>query len=99
MPLPEFDSNGDLPPGVHATKLEEIAQRFGTATPRRQALTIVLQRLHDRVLETGKLLRFLLFGSYVTTKPEPNDIDLVLIMYDDFLPEGYDEETRRNGTV
>jgi hypothetical protein len=34
------------------------------------------------------LLRFVIFGSYITVKPEPNDVDIILIMRDDFrLPE------------
>ena len=33
---------------------------------------------------TKKLARFVLFGSFVTDKPEPNDLDIVLIMADDF---------------
>lgn len=33
-----------------------------------------------------------MFGSYVTTKPEPNDIDIILIMRDDFREEHYTED-------
>jgi hypothetical protein len=35
-------------------------------------------------LATGKVDRFLIFGSYITAKSEPNDVDIVLVMSDDF---------------
>lgn len=28
--------------------------------------------------------RFVVFGSFVTAKPEPNDVDVILIMHDTF---------------
>src|SRR5207244_4004813 len=43
---------------------------------------------------TGRMERFIHFGSYITAKPVPQDIDVVLIMRDAFVPDGYDEETR-----
>ena len=33
---------------------------------------------------TGHLRRFAVFGSFVTRKPEPNDVDIFMIMDDDF---------------
>ena len=33
---------------------------------------------------TGQLARFVVFGSFVTAKPEPNDVDIVLLMEDAF---------------
>jgi hypothetical protein len=33
------------------------------------------------------LHRFILFGSYITNKPEPNDLDIILIMDDEFRLE------------
>lgn len=34
--------------------------------------------------KTGKLLRVFVWGSFVTTKPAPRDVDLLLIMDEDF---------------
>jgi hypothetical protein len=73
MPLPSFDSKGDLPEGVHQATMDEIIARFGTRTPQRQAVTARLLRIYNLVHVTGKLDRFIIFGSYVTAKPEPND--------------------------
>jgi len=35
-------------------------------------------------LQTGHLARFVVFGSFVTDKPEPNDVDVFMIMDDNF---------------
>jgi predicted nucleotidyltransferase len=40
------------------------------------------------------LLRFVIFGSYVTDKPEPNDIDILLVITDDFDVPTCDEQTQ-----
>ncbi len=42
---------------------------------------------------TEKLERFIIYGSYVTAKPAPNDVDIILIMRDDFRMAECDEET------
>lgn len=84
MPLPEFDSRGDLPVGIHLATIEEVTTRFGSGTLRRQAVTANLLCIYHLARTTGKVDRFLLFGSYITAKPEPNDVDIVLIMEDDF---------------
>ena len=36
------------------------------------------------------MLRFVIFGSYITAKPEPNDVDIILVMTDDFTDDDYD---------
>lgn len=33
---------------------------------------------------TGHLARFVVFGSFVTDKPDPNDVDVFLVMDDSF---------------
>jgi hypothetical protein len=42
---------------------------------------------------TGKLERFIIFGSYITAKPEPNDVDILLVMRDDLQEQDYDPDT------
>jgi hypothetical protein len=84
MPLPEFDEQGDLPVGVYQVTLAEVLTRVGHGTPQRQAVTAQFVRIYELARATGKLLRFVIFGSYVTAKPAPNDIDIVLVMRDDF---------------
>jgi len=43
-----------------------------------------LQRIYGLVRSTGHLARFVLFGSFITAKPEPNDVDIFLLMEDSF---------------
>jgi hypothetical protein len=66
MALPEFDSRGDLPVGVHAATLAEVCARFGSGLPQRELVTARLLRAYALAKQTGKLLRCVLFGSYVT---------------------------------
>jgi hypothetical protein len=95
MPLPNFDSVGDLHEGVHQATMDEIRARFGHGTPQRQAVTARLLRIFHLAAATGKLDRVIIFGSYITTKPDPNDVDIVLVMHDDFEVQACDEATSR----
>jgi hypothetical protein len=90
MSLPAFDNRGDLPVGVHHATLAEVINRFGSATPQRELVTTRLVHIYELAQQTGKLLRFVIFGSYVTAKPEPNDVDIILVMADDFPEQDYD---------
>lgn len=60
--------------------LEEIRQRYGESTPRRQFLFSRLQTVVRLLSETGHLRRLYLFGSFTTAKPVPNDLDCFTIM-------------------
>jgi Family of unknown function (DUF6932) len=93
MPLPEFDEQGDLPVGVHQATLDEVLTRFGYGTPPRQLVMAQLVRIYELARATGKLLRFGIFGSYVTAKPAPHDIDIILVMRDDFEVAECDAQT------
>jgi hypothetical protein len=90
MPVPAFDTGGDLPVGVHSATLREVLDRFGHGTPQRALVSARLVRVYDLAQRTGKLLRFVIFGSYITAKPEPNDVDIILVMADDFTEHDYD---------
>jgi hypothetical protein len=95
MPLPPFNEKGELPQGVHQATINEVIARFGSGTSQRDAVTIRLLRIYTLATTTGHLERFLIFGSYVTVNPNPNDIDIVLIMRDDFQVGVCGEETRK----
>lgn len=90
MALPEFDNQGDLPQGVHRATLEEVLARFGHGTSQRQIMTARLNRVLKLARATGKLERFIIFGSYITAKAEPNDVDILLVMRDDLQEQDYD---------
>jgi hypothetical protein len=92
MPIPEFNAQGDLPIGVHPATLEEVCERFGTTTLQRQLVTKRLLRIYELAHRTGKVERFVIYGSYVTAKPAPNDVDIFLVMRDDFRAADSTEE-------
>ena len=84
MKLPAFNDQGDLPPGVHRATLEDVLERFGHGSARRFAVGARLSRLYELARSTGSLARFVVFGSFVTAKAEPNDVDVILLMDDSF---------------
>jgi len=95
MPLPPFDDKGELREGVNRATIDEVIARFGSGTSQRHAVTARLLRVHTLARATGDLERLIIFGSYVTINPKPNDVDIVLIMRDDFRVGACREETRK----
>ena len=98
VPLPPLTSNGDLPLGVHRASLQEVLDRFGTGSRQRMAVAERLERVYRLAHATGHLARFVVFGSFVTDKPEPHDVDVLLVMDDAFdagtLPSPHYSRTR-----
>jgi hypothetical protein len=84
MVLPEFNASGDLPPGVYPVSLIEAVARFGHGSPQRRIVASRLAHIYHLSVSTGYLARFVVFGSFVTGKPEPRDVDLILVMEDAF---------------
>jgi hypothetical protein len=84
MTLPAFNEEGDLPPGVHNATLSEILARFGQGSHQRSAVGDRLNRIYELAASTKHLARFVVFGSFVTAKAEPNDLDIVMLMEDSF---------------
>ena len=60
--------------------LEEIQQRYGESTPRRQFLFRRLQTVTRLLSETGSWRHLYLFGSFTTAKPTPGDLDCLAVM-------------------
>ena len=81
---PPLNDAGDLPPGIHAATLAEVIERFWKSPPRRAAVARRLERIYSLVRATGHLARFIIFGSFITAKAEPNDVDIFLLMDDAF---------------
>ncbi|MDE0317423.1 MAG: hypothetical protein OXM61_21305 [Candidatus Poribacteria bacterium] len=84
MTLPNLNLAGELPEGIHTATIDEVIAQFGSGTPQRMTVTQRLQRIYQLAKSTDHLERILIFGSYITAKPEPNDIDVVIIFDDDF---------------
>jgi hypothetical protein len=82
MPIPSLNDAGLLPPGVYDCTLDELRQRFGVfqTTDRRPKLFDKLQQLVQEAWATGLVTEIVVDGSFVTAKPDPNDIDLILVL-------------------
>lgn len=81
---PPFNSEGDLPVGVYRARLSDVADHFGTGSAQRRIVSRRLARIFELASGTGHLSRFIVFGSFVTSKPAPNDVDIFLLMEDSF---------------
>lgn len=77
--IPEFRDDGYLPEGLYTASEAEVTFRFGTATPRRRRLILRLRRWILLCRGVGAR-RLLVDGSFVTNKPNPKDIDSVVLL-------------------
>ena len=89
---PAFDNKGDLPIGIHQATLTETLQHFGTGTPQRELVGQQLERIFLLANSTGQVARFIVFGSFVTAKSSPGDVDVFLLMEDSFDVDQVDGE-------
>jgi len=78
--LPDSEPGGYLPAGIHLTTLNEIRARFGTGSTARQQQMNLLQMVSEAARNYSTIKRILLWGSFVTTKPAPNDLDYSLVV-------------------
>lgn len=82
--LPSFEKDGDLPPGIYRTTLRDALRRFGKGSRQRVAVAQRLERIYRVSTGTGQLARFVVFGSFISAKREPADVDVFLLMEDTF---------------
>jgi hypothetical protein len=81
---PDFNDEGDLPVGIHQATLAEVVEHFGRDTKQRRIVAQRLVRIYDLAVSTGCVARFIIYGSFVTSKLDPNDVDIFLLMEDLF---------------
>jgi len=85
MALPNFTDKGDLPEGIWSASLLEVLDRFDSfGDNKRRSASNTLKTICNLAVATGQLQSILIFGNYVTSKPNPNDVDVILIMTDEF---------------
>lgn len=79
--IPELQ-DGVLPEGLHLCTLEEVRKAFGQfrRSDRRPQLTERLTRYIQDAQNSGVVSAIVIDGSYVTTKEEPGDIDLIVAL-------------------
>lgn len=87
MPVPPLTREGLLPVGIHDATLDEIGEAFGKANDARAGLFASLTAFCGELAVFGSLIKGVYVdGSFVTSKPVPGDIDLVVVHdEDDFL--------------
>jgi hypothetical protein len=68
---PPLTATGDLPTGIHRATLTEVLERFGQGSPRRMVLGRRIRHIYELIQQTGCLARFILYGSFITSKLEP----------------------------
>jgi hypothetical protein len=83
MPIPAFRPDGYLPVGLHRALEAEVVDRFGRESERRRALMARVATWLS-LARTVQARRFLLDGSFVTTKPAPKDVDCACLLPLDF---------------
>lgn len=81
--IPDFRDDGYLPEGLHLSTEAEATFRFGTHTPRRRSPALRLRRWIE-LARSISARRLFVDGSFVTSKTEPNDVDVVVWLPDDF---------------
>ncbi len=74
MPIPELNSLGELPEGIHDASIMELEIAFGKSTERRQKLMLGL-KLALQNLKSAGVNKVFIDGSFTTQKDEPQDID------------------------
>ena len=102
MPWPAFNELGDLPVGVHRATLAEVIAHFGSGTAQRVTITARLERIYELARRTDAVQRFIIFGSDITTEPNPQDVDIFLVMQGAFQPRDAPPEAQglfRHGTA
>jgi hypothetical protein len=86
LAIPQLQPNGLLPPGVYECTIDEIRERFGVfrGSDRRPDLFRDLAS-YVRELQSADIAKHIVInGSFVTATDSPNDIDVLLVLKDDF---------------
>jgi predicted nucleotidyltransferase len=72
-----------------------VREVFGIGSARRKLLIGNLENIIELAKSTGKLERVIVWGSFVSTKEFPQDLDLLFIMRDDFDVSATAPEVRK----
>lgn len=72
--VPNFDKNGNLPPGIHDAAIEEVKERY-TYNEKRKRLFEFLVLVLD-ILRGSNCPEVFLDGSFISVNEEPGDYDL-----------------------
>lgn len=86
MPIPNFTEEGILPNSIHECSLAEVETVFGRfqSSDCRINLTKKLKDYINDLKSSGLGVELIIDGSYVTKVENPGDIDLILVLSEDF---------------
>ena len=90
--LPAFDGTGNLPPGIYQVSAQEIVSRFCQGEVREHWGHVLQEIL--RLARSTEQLEAYIFGSFVTAKTAPADLDLFLVMSSDFSSNAVEGRAR-----
>lgn len=83
--IPDFNAQGYLPQGIHKAPMAEFVDRFCRGSDSRRRLYANFNDLLRQNREINdKIVRLLIDGSFVTSKTEPGDLDIILVFARDF---------------
>jgi len=69
-----------LDEGIYLASLDEVLERFGTGTPTRERQGNLLRLIIESARKYPTIKRVLLWGSFVSAKPEPGDLDYSIVV-------------------
>ena len=78
MPIPPFNQQGLLPPGIHPASLKEVVEKLGFSPKRQDLIERGLKPLVER-LKVFSVREVYLNGSFATSKSSPGDIDVYVL--------------------
>ena len=84
----KLNEHGLLPPGSHDLSLDQIDALFGGFQNSERRMNLV-KRLREMVAQVGSFSfarHLIVDGSFITSKAEPGDIDIVFVVADGSLP-------------
>lgn len=86
MPIPPFTDEGLLPSGIHIASLDEVIARFGGPGEVRGAIAESLKWATEAAVKAG-IARFIVDGSFVDRKADPNDADCILLTHSHYAKD------------
>lgn len=81
--IPEYDSKGQLPPGVYRPSLVEFVERYIAGFPSsisREEIFAGYLRYCSMLYQFDIVISNFVDGSYITNKVDPGDVDMVLLI-------------------
>jgi hypothetical protein len=90
VPIPPLSPHGLLPDGLHECTLDELVETFGSfqESDRRPSLARELNDYMEQLRSAGVGKYLVVDGSFVTSKPKPSDVDILLILRDNVTLTG-----------